>query len=59
MSTSYEVCEVENSKNYKIWPSIEEPPELKLKTLPKHLEYAFLVEGSKLPVFIASNLSMA
>ena len=36
---------------------MEEPPELELKTLPEHLEYGFLVEGSKLPVIIALNLS--
>lgn len=35
---------------------IEEPPELELKPLPEHLEYAFLAEGSKLPIIIASSL---
>nr|GEZ15181.1 reverse transcriptase domain-containing protein [Tanacetum cinerariifolium] len=30
-------------------PSIEEPPELKLKELPSHLEYAFLEGTDKLP----------
>ncbi|GKA83675.1 reverse transcriptase domain-containing protein, partial [Tanacetum coccineum] len=30
--------------------SIEEPPELELKDLPSHLEYAFLEENDKLPV---------
>ncbi|GJX31502.1 reverse transcriptase domain-containing protein [Tanacetum coccineum] len=29
--------------------SIEEPPELELKDLPSHLEYAFLEENDKLP----------
>ena len=29
-------------------PSIKEPPELELKWLPSHLEYAFLESGSKL-----------
>ncbi|GJX36147.1 reverse transcriptase domain-containing protein [Tanacetum coccineum] len=33
--------------------SIEEPPELELKDLPSHLEYAFLEENDKLPVIIA------
>ena len=38
-------------------PSIEEPPTLKLKTLPSHLNYAFLGKDSKLPVVISSSLS--
>ncbi|GJW05628.1 reverse transcriptase domain-containing protein [Tanacetum coccineum] len=37
-------------------PSIEEPPELKLKDLPPHLEYAFLEETDKLPVIISKEL---
>ncbi|GKF72008.1 hypothetical protein Tco_0208122, partial [Tanacetum coccineum] len=37
-------------------PSIEEPPELKLKDLPSHLEYAYLEENDKLPVIIAKGL---
>nr|GFA67289.1 reverse transcriptase domain-containing protein [Tanacetum cinerariifolium] len=36
--------------------SIEEPPELELKELPSHLEYAFLGESDKLPVVIAKDL---
>nr|GEW25339.1 reverse transcriptase domain-containing protein [Tanacetum cinerariifolium] len=36
--------------------SIEEPPELELKELPSHLEYAFLEESNKLPVIIANDL---
>nr|GFA15056.1 reverse transcriptase domain-containing protein [Tanacetum cinerariifolium] len=35
---------------------IEEPPELELKELPSHLEYAFLEETDKLPVIIAKDL---
>ncbi|GJZ89933.1 hypothetical protein Tco_0661860 [Tanacetum coccineum] len=35
--------------------SIEEPPELELKDLPSHLEYAFLEENDKLPVIIAKE----
>ncbi|GJX64139.1 reverse transcriptase domain-containing protein [Tanacetum coccineum] len=38
--------------------SIEEPPELELKDLPSHLEYAFLEENDKLPVIIAKGLKM-
>nr|GEZ91073.1 hypothetical protein [Tanacetum cinerariifolium] len=36
--------------------SIEEPPELELKELPSHLEYAFLEDFNKFPVIIAKNL---
>ncbi|GKC79553.1 reverse transcriptase domain-containing protein [Tanacetum coccineum] len=35
---------------------IEDPPELELKDLPSHLEYAFLEGTSKLPVIIAKDL---
>nr|GEY89242.1 DNA-directed DNA polymerase [Tanacetum cinerariifolium] len=37
-------------------PSIEEPPELKLKELPSHLEYVFLEGTNKLPVIISKEL---
>ncbi|GKB53805.1 reverse transcriptase domain-containing protein [Tanacetum coccineum] len=37
-------------------PSIEEPPELELKDLPSHLEYAYLEGTDKLPVIIAKSL---
>nr|GEW78706.1 reverse transcriptase domain-containing protein [Tanacetum cinerariifolium] len=37
-------------------PSIEEPPELKLKDLPSHLEYAFLKGTDKLPVIISKEV---
>nr|GEY24104.1 reverse transcriptase domain-containing protein [Tanacetum cinerariifolium] len=37
--------------------SIDEPPEVKLKYLPPHLEYAFLEGDDKLPVIIAKYLS--
>ncbi|GJT41777.1 hypothetical protein Tco_0941642 [Tanacetum coccineum] len=36
--------------------SIEEPPDLELKDLPSHLEYAYLEENDKLPVIIAKGL---
>ncbi|GKA95842.1 reverse transcriptase domain-containing protein [Tanacetum coccineum] len=36
--------------------SIDDPPELELKDLPSHLEYAFLEGTDKLPVLIAKNL---
>ncbi|GJW87931.1 reverse transcriptase domain-containing protein, partial [Tanacetum coccineum] len=35
---------------------IEEPPELELKDLPSHLEYASLEKNDKLPVIIAKSL---
>nr|GEW24581.1 reverse transcriptase domain-containing protein [Tanacetum cinerariifolium] len=37
-------------------PSIKEPPELELKDLPPHLEYAFLKGTYKLPVIISKEL---
>ncbi|GKD10257.1 hypothetical protein Tco_1189942, partial [Tanacetum coccineum] len=37
-------------------PSIEEQPELELKDLPSHLEYAFLEGTDKLPVIISKEL---
>ncbi|GKD17206.1 DNA-directed DNA polymerase [Tanacetum coccineum] len=39
-------------------PSSVEPPELELKELPEHLEYAFLQENNQLPVVISSALSI-
>jgi len=39
-----------------LWPSVKEPPNLELKPLPKTLKYAYLGEGEKLPIVIASNL---
>ncbi|GJY90079.1 reverse transcriptase domain-containing protein [Tanacetum coccineum] len=44
------------SKNDK--SSIDEPPEVELKDLPPHLEYAFLEGDDKLPVIIAKDLSV-
>nr|GEY43487.1 reverse transcriptase [Tanacetum cinerariifolium] len=38
--------------------SIDEPPEVELKYLPLHLEYAFLEGDYKLPVIIAKYLSV-
>nr|GFD10299.1 reverse transcriptase domain-containing protein [Tanacetum cinerariifolium] len=37
---------------------IEEPPELELKELPSHLEYAYLEGIDKLPVIIAKDLKV-
>nr|GEV34580.1 reverse transcriptase domain-containing protein [Tanacetum cinerariifolium] len=36
--------------------SVDDPPELELKDLPSHLEYAFFEETNKLPVIIAKKL---
>ncbi|GKD12053.1 hypothetical protein Tco_1196460, partial [Tanacetum coccineum] len=40
----------------KVKSSCEDPPDLELKDLPSHLEYAFLEGDDKLPVIIAKNL---
>ncbi|GKE25961.1 hypothetical protein Tco_1441345 [Tanacetum coccineum] len=47
------LCEAKTSK-----PLIDEPPEVELKDLPPHLEYAFLEDNNKLPVIIAKDLSV-
>jgi len=39
-------------------PSTIQPPSLELKTLPEHLNYAYLNDAQKLPVIISSNLSL-
>nr|GEU28845.1 reverse transcriptase domain-containing protein [Tanacetum cinerariifolium] len=44
------------AKESKAKSSIEEPPELELKELPSHREYAFLEDSNKLSVIIAKNL---
>nr|GFC46298.1 reverse transcriptase domain-containing protein [Tanacetum cinerariifolium] len=36
--------------------SVDEPPEVELKDLPHHLEYAFLEGDDKLPIVIAKEL---
>nr|GEZ11966.1 reverse transcriptase domain-containing protein [Tanacetum cinerariifolium] len=46
------ICEAKNDKS-----SIDKPPEVELKDLPPHLEYAFLEGDDKLPVIIAKDLS--
>nr|GEU51031.1 hypothetical protein [Tanacetum cinerariifolium] len=38
--------------------SIEEPPNLKLKDLPSHLEYAYLEGAAKLPMIIGKDLKV-
>ncbi|GJT84917.1 reverse transcriptase domain-containing protein [Tanacetum coccineum] len=48
------ICEINVPE--KIKSSCEDPPDLELKDLPSHLEYAFLEGDDKLPVIIAKNL---
>ncbi|GKB84342.1 reverse transcriptase domain-containing protein [Tanacetum coccineum] len=48
------VCEINVPEEIK--SSCEDPPDLELKDLPSHLEYAFLEGDDKLPVIIAKNL---
>nr|GEX88299.1 reverse transcriptase domain-containing protein [Tanacetum cinerariifolium] len=45
------VCEAKTVKSF-----VEEPPEVELKDLPPHLEYAFLEGDNNLPVIIAKEL---
>nr|GEW53034.1 reverse transcriptase domain-containing protein [Tanacetum cinerariifolium] len=47
------ICKAKSDKS-----SIDEPPEVELKDLPPHLEYAFLEGEDKLPVIIAKDLSV-
>nr|GEX07862.1 reverse transcriptase domain-containing protein [Tanacetum cinerariifolium] len=48
--------DLKQAEETKAKSSIEEPPELELKVLPSHLEYAFLEENDKLLVIIAKDL---
>nr|GFA62437.1 reverse transcriptase domain-containing protein [Tanacetum cinerariifolium] len=45
------VCEAKTVKSF-----VDEPPEVELKDLPPHLEYAFLESDNKFPVIIAKEL---
>ncbi|GJW13877.1 reverse transcriptase domain-containing protein [Tanacetum coccineum] len=47
------ICEAKTPKT-----SIDKPPEVELKDLPPHLEYAFLEDYNKFPVIIAKYLSV-
>ncbi|GJZ15112.1 reverse transcriptase domain-containing protein [Tanacetum coccineum] len=49
--------DLKQSEVTKAKSSIEEPPELELKDLPSHLEYAYLEENDKLHVIIAKGLN--
>ncbi|GKE89281.1 reverse transcriptase domain-containing protein [Tanacetum coccineum] len=48
------VCVINETK--KIKSSIDDPPDLELKDLPPHLEYALLEGTSKLPVIVSKDL---
>nr|GEY71831.1 reverse transcriptase domain-containing protein [Tanacetum cinerariifolium] len=48
--------ELKVCKEKTVKSSIDEPPEVELKDLPPHLEYAFLKGDNKLPVIIAKEL---
>nr|GEW65241.1 reverse transcriptase domain-containing protein [Tanacetum cinerariifolium] len=47
------ICKAKTDKS-----SIDEPPVVELKSLPPHLEYAFLEGDDKLPVIITKDLSV-
>nr|GEY49369.1 reverse transcriptase domain-containing protein [Tanacetum cinerariifolium] len=50
--------ELKQGEVVKAKSSIEEPPELELKVLPSHLEYAYLEDVDKLPVIISKDLKV-
>nr|GEW39466.1 reverse transcriptase domain-containing protein [Tanacetum cinerariifolium] len=47
------ICKAKNDRS-----SIDEPPEVELKDLPPHLEYAFLEGDDKFPIIIVKDLSV-
>nr|GEV77862.1 reverse transcriptase domain-containing protein [Tanacetum cinerariifolium] len=47
------ICKAKTDKSL-----VDEPPLVELKSLPPHLEYAFLEGGDKLPVIIVKDLSV-
>nr|GEZ49786.1 reverse transcriptase domain-containing protein [Tanacetum cinerariifolium] len=47
------ICEAKSDKS-----SIDEPPEVELKDVSPHLEYAFLEGDKKFPFIIAKDLSV-
>ncbi|XP_076954101.1 uncharacterized protein LOC143628373 [Bidens hawaiensis] len=52
---SQQVKRLPDTNDSKLKPSLESPPVVELKELPKHLKYMFL--GETLPAIIASNLT--
>ncbi|XP_076927634.1 uncharacterized protein LOC143591263 [Bidens hawaiensis] len=53
---SQQVERLPDTIDSKLKPSLESPPVVELKELPKHLKYVFLGEGETLPAIIALNL---
>nr|GEU82158.1 hypothetical protein [Tanacetum cinerariifolium] len=47
------ICKAKSDKS-----SLDEPPMVKLKVLPPHLEYSFLEGDDKLPIIIAKDMSV-
>nr|GEV95202.1 reverse transcriptase domain-containing protein [Tanacetum cinerariifolium] len=52
----FPLIDLKQAEETKAKSSIKEPPELELKELPSHLEYAILEDTYKLPVIIAKDL---
>ena len=50
----FEPLVVQNKGENETKPSIEEPPELELKSLSHHLQYAFLGENDTVPIIIST-----
>nr|GEZ03949.1 reverse transcriptase domain-containing protein [Tanacetum cinerariifolium] len=50
--------DLKQAEESKAKSSVEEPPELELKELPSHLEYAFLEESNKFPIIISKDLKV-
>ena len=58
-TNEYSVSYLELSlSNEKLLPSVMQAPTLKLKPLPKHLQYIYLGENETLPVIIAKTLTL-
>ncbi|XP_076882699.1 uncharacterized protein LOC143531244 [Bidens hawaiensis] len=53
---SQQVERLPDTIDSKLIPSLESPPAVELKDLPKHLKYVFLGEGETLPAIISANL---
>lgn len=53
----FEPLHTEEKATTRMKPSLEEPPTLELKPLPKHLRYAYLGNSNSLPVIISAALN--
>lgn len=54
----FEPLDLQTKGNKKIKSSIKAPPKLELKSLPTHLNYAYLGENDTLPVIIFAHLNV-